>query len=123
MALIVVTRYLVPEVAAATFAEQAGQALAALRAQPGFIRGHVGRALDEVERWLLQTEWQSTGGYRRALSSYDVKIRAVPLMYQAIDEATAYEVLTAATVSEQISTTSDRSPQADTSSLGRRGER
>jgi hypothetical protein len=33
------------------------------------------------------------GSYRRALSPYEVKVVAVPLLSQAIDEPTAYDPL------------------------------
>ena len=55
----------------------------------------IGRAVDDPTLWTLTTRWESVGAYRRALSNYDVKLHAVPLMYAAIDEATAFEELTA----------------------------
>ena len=33
------------------------------------------------------------GAYRRALSSYDVKVGAVPLLSRALDEPSAYEAV------------------------------
>jgi hypothetical protein len=33
------------------------------------------------------------GAYRRALSSYDVRVGAVPLLSRALDEPSAYETL------------------------------
>ena len=33
------------------------------------------------------------GAYRRALSSYDVKLHAVPTLSRALDEPSAYEVV------------------------------
>jgi hypothetical protein len=42
---------------------------------------------------VLTTQWVTVGAYRRALSSYDVKTRAVPVMQHALDEPSAYEVL------------------------------
>jgi hypothetical protein len=35
------------------------------------------------------------GAYRRALSDHEVKLVAVPLMYRAVDEPSAFEALTA----------------------------
>lgn len=112
MALVVVTRYVVPVQDAAVFHERAREALDALRQQAGCRRGHVGRSMDEPERWLLQTEWETVGAYRRALSSYDVKLRAVPVMYHAIDEPTAYEALVEATPGELSDHLSDRADGA-----------
>ncbi len=112
MALVVVTRYVVPLPDGQRFREQAREALDALQARPGCRRGHVGRSMDEPDRWLLQTEWDSVGAYRRALSSYDVKVRAVPVMYRAIDEPTAYEVLVAGSPEGLLDDDSDRSADA-----------
>ena len=69
------------------------QALEALRARPGFVDGTVGRNVDDPELWLLTTRWENVGSYRRALSSYDVKMTAVPLLSQALDEPSAYELV------------------------------
>ena len=37
--------------------------------------------------------WEHVGAYRRALSAYDVKLHAVPLLSRALDEPSAYEVV------------------------------
>lgn len=87
------TRYVVPAEEAEEFLGLAGAALAALTARPGCTGGRVGRAADDATLWTLTTTWASVGDYRRALSAYDVKVHAVPLMYRALDEATAYEDL------------------------------
>jgi quinol monooxygenase YgiN len=119
VALVVVTRYVVPEPEGAAFHEQARDALDALCAQPGCRRGHVGRSMDDPTRWLLQTEWESAGSYRRALSAYDVKVRAVPVMYHAVDEPTAYEALVEGSPSGLVDVPSDLAPGAGTASPGR----
>lgn len=116
MTLVVVTRYAVPQAEGPAFHEQAREALDALRRQTGCRRGHVGRSMDEPDRWLLQTEWDTVGAYRRALSSYDVKVRAVPLMYRAVDEPTAYEALVEAGPSGLVDAASDRAQGAATAS-------
>ncbi len=91
--MLVVTRYVVPADEAAEFAVLAEAALAALTARPGCTGGRVGRAADDATLWTLATTWARVGDYRRALSAYDVKVRAVPLMHRAVDEPTAYEDL------------------------------
>jgi len=89
----VVNRFRVEEdgQAEAEFEAAAHAALAALAARPGYVDGLVGRNLDDVGLWLLSTTWADVGSYRRALSAYDVKVTAVPLLSRAIDEPSAYE--------------------------------
>ncbi|MEJ7742130.1 MAG: antibiotic biosynthesis monooxygenase [Nocardioidaceae bacterium] len=64
-----------------------------LALRPGFVVGTVGRALDDPTIWVLSTTWQHVGAYRRALSSYEIKMHVVPLLAHAIDEPSAYEVI------------------------------
>ena len=90
---LVVTRYVVSEHEATAFAAQARLALDALVARPGCREAVLGRAVDDATLWTLTTRWESVGSYRRALSSYEVKLHAVPLMYRAVDEPTAFEDL------------------------------
>jgi heme oxygenase (mycobilin-producing) len=68
-------------------------ALTALAARPGYLRGSFGRSTDDPEAWVLLTEWQNVGSYRRALGGYEVKLRATPLLAQALDLPSAYEPL------------------------------
>jgi hypothetical protein len=75
------------------FADRAHAALAALAACPGYLRGRLGRAFDDPAHWSIVTEWQSVGAYRRALSNFDVKMYATPLLAQSLDEPSAFEVL------------------------------
>ena len=53
----------------------------------------VARASDDATLWTVVSRWDSVGSYRKALSSYDVKLNAVPFLSRAIDEPTAFEVL------------------------------
>ena len=91
--MLVVTRYRVDPHDQAAFRRDALIALQVLTARPGCTGGHLGRAVDEPELWTLTTTWESVGAYRRALSNTQVKMVAVPLMYRAIDESTAFEHL------------------------------
>ncbi len=90
---LVLTRYVVPIEDAAEFQALGVPALTVLTAQTGCTSGHLGRNVDDPTLWTLTTTWRTVGDYRRALSAYDVKLHAVPLMYRAIDEPTAYEDL------------------------------
>ena len=91
--LVVVNRFRVADPDLARFRADVHVALATLAVMPGYVAGQVARNLDEPELWLLTTTWTNVGSYRRALSSYDVKLTAVPLLSQAIDEPSAYEVV------------------------------
>ena len=75
------------------FRAELAAAHAVLAERPGYVEGHIGRNLDEPTLWLLSTRWENVGAYRRALSSYDVKLQAVPLLSRAVDEPSAYEVV------------------------------
>ena len=92
--MLVVSRFVV---SSDDFVDRAHTALKVLAACPGYRRGRLGRSLDEPDHWILVTEWESVGTYRRALSSYDVKMHATPLLAESLDEPSAYEVLAEAT--------------------------
>jgi hypothetical protein len=117
---LVVFRFAVPE-GDTEFAGTARTALSTLAARPGFVRGRLGRAVDDPVEWTLVTEWEGVGAYRRALSAYEVKVHATPLLARARDEPGAYEVLIAADGAEVTGTAvSDRAPDAATTGPGRR---
>jgi heme oxygenase (mycobilin-producing) len=103
---LVINRFIVDS---ADFVERAHAALAALAARPGYVSGRLTRALDDTSHWCLVTEWESVGAYRRALSSYNVKMHANQLLAQSVDEPSAYEVLAEAAPGGELSvSTSDR---------------
>ena len=91
--MLVVTRYQVAEGEAPAFRERARTALLTLTQRPGCLSARLSRAVDDPTLWTLTTTWTSVGDYRRALSAYDVKVSAVPLLSLAIDEPTAFEDL------------------------------
>jgi hypothetical protein len=116
---LVVTRFHVPEPDGDTFLADAGRALAALASRPGYRSGRVGRAVEDPLAWIVQTEWDGVGAYRRALSAYDVKVHAAPLLGRALDEASAYEVLLADGLDPVGEGRSARAADADTAGPGR----
>jgi hypothetical protein len=75
--------------------ESASAVLEVLAGRTGFLRGWVGRATDEPTSWVLASEWESVGGYRRAMSSYDVRVAGAAVFAAALDEPAAFEVLAA----------------------------
>ncbi len=91
--MLVVTRFRVPLAEADDFRTGLEDAHAVLARQRGYVGGGVGRNVDDPELWLLQTSWEGPGAYRRALSAYEVKVRAWALLGRALDEPSAYETV------------------------------
>ena len=91
--MLVVNRFRVPEEETDVFRGDLEAALTVLAQQRGYADGHLGRNLDDPTLWVMVTRWQDVGSYRRALSSYDVKVGAVPVLGRALDEPSAYEPL------------------------------
>ena len=85
---------------AARFAGELQAALDVLAAQRGFVDGRIGRNVDDPDLWVLTTTWQNVGSYRRALSAYEVKIRAVAVLSRALDEPSAYELVDGGVLNE-----------------------
>jgi quinol monooxygenase YgiN len=95
---LVVNRFRVPVEDGEAFRAELSVAHAALAERPGYVDGRVGRNLDDPTLWVLTTRWEHVGAYRRALSAYEVKLNAVPLLSRAVDEPSAYEVVEPGTV-------------------------
>ena len=91
--MIVVNRFRVPPERAEQFRTDLQAARETLAARPGHVRGRIGRNTDDPDLWVLTTEWESVGAYRRALATYDVKLTAVPVLSRALDEPSAYELV------------------------------
>ncbi len=96
--MLVVNRFRVPESDGESFRAEVEEARAALAEQRGYLQGNVGRNVDDPTLWALVTTWENVGAYRRALSSYDVKLRAVAVLGRAIEEPSAFEVVEPDTV-------------------------
>jgi heme oxygenase (mycobilin-producing) len=96
------------------FQQEAEQALRLLAERPGFVRGSLGRATDDPGSWLLMTEWESVGAYRRGLGGYQVKLIATPLLSQALDQPSAFEqLLSIGADGQETARASDRAEDAD----------
>jgi hypothetical protein len=89
----VVIRFRVEETAQPEFIGRLETAVEVLSRQKGFVAARTGRNADEPDLLALSMEWVNIGSYRRALSPYEVKLAAVPLLSQAIDEPSAYDDL------------------------------
>jgi quinol monooxygenase YgiN len=92
---LVINRFRIVPEPAEDFRRAITAAHTVLADQAGYVGGTVGRNVDDPELWVLETRWESVGTYRRALSAYDVKVTAWPVLAQSIDEPSAYEVVDA----------------------------
>ena len=88
--MLAVARFSVPLANAAHFEAQLSTALEVFSKCNGYVSGEFGQNLDELTLWSLVTHWKNVGSYRRALSNNDVKMNAIPILAQAIDEPGAY---------------------------------
>ncbi len=89
--MLIVNRFRVPEESAEAFRSELEAAHRVLAGRTGYLDGQLGRNVDDPGLWTMVTRWRDVGSYRRALSSYEVKMGAVPLLSRAIDEPSAYE--------------------------------
>jgi quinol monooxygenase YgiN len=90
---LVVNRFRVPMTDGDAFRTDLEAAHEVLSRQRGYVDGQLGRNVDDPELWTMVTRWADVGSYRRALSTYDVKLGAVQLLSRALDEPSAYESL------------------------------
>ena len=94
------------------------EAVSLLATKEGFVDARVSRAIDDGALVTLELSWDTVGSYRRALSSYDVKVQVVPIMSQALDEPTAFEVLHVRDARGAADATGALAADAGTVSLG-----
>lgn len=95
--MLLICRFTVEPAEAGAFVTRARRALSLLTAQPGCLGGQLGRAPDEVIRWVLVVRFDSVVAYRRALSPFDVREHVIPLLSEALtSEPGGYEVLASA---------------------------
>ena len=73
--MLVVNRFRVPEDGRGVPRRRSSGPATSLAERPGYVDGRVGRNLDDPTLWALVTTWENVGAYRRALSSYDVKLQ------------------------------------------------
>lgn len=94
--MLVITRYVIAAQESAAWIERAYLAIDAISKRPGFVRGWVGRATDDISLHTLTLEFENVGAARRALSNHEVRYAAWELLGQAIDEPTSFEILLSA---------------------------
>lgn len=92
--MLLVCRFEVPESGLDEFTGRVARALELLTAQPGCLRGVLGRSAEHGTRWVLTVEFESIVAYRKALSPFEVREQVIPLLSEAlVDEPSDYEVL------------------------------
>ena len=114
--MIVITRHIAPDREA--WLQAAQPAVIALSQQVGCISVDVCAATDQADLMCIVSRWNSVGDYRRALSSFDVKMNAIPFLSTAIDEPSAYEVARSVIAGEVTQLKTHRADDADTFNLG-----
>jgi quinol monooxygenase YgiN len=96
------------------FATRAEAALAILAQKPGYVRGQLARSTDDEREWVLITEWENVGSYRRSLGGMDAKMIAMPLLAEAIDVPSSFETLATGSPDGTIERSdSDREPTVE----------
>jgi hypothetical protein len=115
---LVLLRFQVSALEVPGFLDRARLAVEVLGERPGFVRAQVAQALDQAGLMVLELEFTNVGSYRRALSSSDVKMRAVEFLSTAIDEPSAFEVLHERTVTAVNDSPSSLAPDHDTFGIG-----
>lgn len=74
--------------------EQVEVAFAALAERPGWVRGRLGRAVDDQDCWVLTAEFADVGSGRRALTSGAVRAAIMPLTSRFPDQPCTFEIVT-----------------------------
>jgi quinol monooxygenase YgiN len=90
-----------PPVDAGSFRAELRGLIDSLAARPGHVSTRLAEPLEDPSTWVLVSEWINVGSYRRALSSYDVKMASGPLMAAALDEPSAYEIVESAGIDDR----------------------
>ena len=116
--LVVMNRFRVAAHQAEQFAQDSRVALATLAQSEGFIDGLIAQSTDEAELRMITTRWVNVGSYRRALSRFEVKMSAIPLLSAAIDESSAYEAVQVIANGQTMDINSGRAADADEIGLG-----
>lgn len=89
--MIAIARFQIPMSESASFRAEIELVREVFAQATGYISGTVGQNLDEPTLWVLSTEWENVGSYRRALTSTRAKLEVIPILARAIDEPGAYE--------------------------------
>lgn len=112
----VITRYRLTDPQA--WLATARAALEPLASQSLCLGAEICASIDDPQLMAIVSRWASVGDYRRAMSSYEVKLHTVPLLAHSLDEPTTFEVLHHRDADGARDFPSARAQDADTVSLG-----
>lgn len=90
--MIAISRFAVAPEAEAAFRADAEAAVAQFAGSTGSLGAELVRNLDEPGLWAIVSRWQQVGDYRRAFNGTPAKLALIPLLSQAIDEPSAYDL-------------------------------
>ena len=76
-----------------TWLAAAESAVKVLQTKPGFIEANVLHSADDTSRFLVKTDWEDVGSYRKALGSTEAKIGVWPFLADMHDDVSAFENL------------------------------
>lgn len=93
--MVMISRYRVPDDAAAAFRSQAHAALASFEQQAGWAGGELLRSVDDHRLWAINGRFDDAGSLRRALGAMPVRMTMMAIMSWAVDEPSVYEQLRA----------------------------
>ena len=80
--------------------------------------GAIGQSTDDLELRTIATRWTNIGAYRRSLSSFDVRVTAIPLLSTAIDEPSSYELVHVRTTEGFVEAPSGLAADSEATRLG-----
>ncbi|MDA9913104.1 antibiotic biosynthesis monooxygenase [Candidatus Nanopelagicales bacterium] len=89
-----------------------------LSAAPGFSSATLGRSPDVPEEWVVATNWDDTGSFRRGLSRYEVKLALGALAPESQNLTSVFEVIGEGHGTDWHTRASDRAADASTAVPG-----
>jgi quinol monooxygenase YgiN len=90
--MIAISRFVVDPQAETTFRADADVAVAQFAASAGCLGVELVRNLDQPTLWAIVSRWEQVGDYRRAFNGTPAKLALIPLLSQAVDEPSAYDL-------------------------------
>jgi|GEM_PF-5705638 len=72
---------------------EARDAFAALAGRPGWIGGHLARAVDDPDCWVVVIEFADVGSGRRGLTAGAVRVAIMPLTSRFANLPATFEVV------------------------------